>query len=115
MSEFRDIGADLMGCKSSLKCFKRRYRSVFGTDPSICGLIWERLEKRGWIAYAGKRQKKVHLMWSLMFLKGYGTVEVYATQMRVSERTFKKWCWFYLEGMASLDKEVVRLIFFVFY
>ena len=27
---------------------------------------------------------------------------------------FQKWCWFYLEGIASLDKEAVRLIYLLF-
>jgi hypothetical protein len=38
-----------------------------------------------------------------MFLKNYSTEPILAATIGVDEKTFRKWCWFDVEGIAQLD------------
>ena len=104
---FDDIASQLMGWNAELKSTERRFRSTFGVCGNMCNEIWFLLEKSGWTDYAGQNPKKIHLLWALLFMKGYSTTEVSAVTMRVDEKTFRQWSWFYIEGVANLDKFVV--------
>ena len=52
----------------------------------------------------GRRQ--CHLLWALMFLKCYNTVDYNASVVNVDRKTFRKWCWAIIHSLANLT--VVR-------
>lgn len=83
----------------------RRFRCFFGVTPLIAAEIWVRLN-------VPSHSFPKHLLFALLFLKRYDAEHVNASVCDVDEQTFRKWCWFYVEQMASL--KVVRFVV-VFY
>ena len=95
----------------------RRFKSHFGVAPDVVACTWELLIESKFV-----RQRlpglappnPVHLLWALMFLKRYDTMDVLAAALDIDEDTLRKWAFFYLEAGAELDREVVScLLFFV--
>ena len=54
-----------------------------------------------------------HLLWAMRFMKLYSTEEIHAAEVQKSEKTWRKWTWLYLEGIASVTDEVVSLNFYL--
>ena len=109
-AEFEALGLDMLRCKKrgSTKSRSRRFKAFFGAEPDVVCTIWSMLHQSRWLRYAGVRgPKPVHLLWALLFLRRYGTEEIMADVAGVCEKTFRKWAWFYAEGMAKLDLIVV--------
>ena len=105
--EFEALGFELLGCKNkgSSKSKSRRFKAFFGAEPEIVAALWRELHESKWLFFAGVRgPKPVHLLWGLMFLRRYGTEETMAVLCKCSEKTFRKWAWFYAKGIANLDK-----------
>jgi hypothetical protein len=108
--DFASLGRIIMGRDpgGSEVIFARRFVGWFGTLPTVCAIIWADLSISGWLEFAGTRGgKPEHLLWALMFLKCYGTEEVHAAQTCVDEGTFRKWAWFYIEGISRLSRKYV--------
>lgn len=108
--EFEALGLDMIGCKKrgSSKSRSRRFKAHFGAEPDVIVTIWNLLHKTRWLFFAGVRgPKPVHLLWALLLLRKYGTEETMAAIAGVSERTFRKWAWFYADGISRLDGIVV--------
>jgi hypothetical protein len=81
----------------------RRFKAWFGTDALHCLLLWNLLIKTKWTATLKSKPQPKHLLWALLFLRNYSIEEVHASQVGgVDEKTFRKWAWFYIEGIASL-------------
>ena len=47
-----------------------------------------------------------HLLWTLLFLKGYSTENIHAQMAGCSAKTFRKWVWFTIDKLSNI--EVVR-------
>lgn len=113
--DFEELGSSIMrrrGKKQregSGKCWKRRFIALFGMEPVHVAILWTMLVGSGWLEYSGSRgSNPEHLLWALLFLKCYSTEELHAAQVGVCEKTFREWTWFYLTGIAKLDKKIVR-------
>jgi hypothetical protein len=113
-SAFLELGLSMMGSSSSRSGTKRklrRFHSFFGVSPGTVSLIWEMLDRSGWSEKGSVRSPNpIHFLWSLRLLKSYNTEETHAAEAGVDEKTFRKWSWFYLEGIAKLCDYVVRSI-----
>ena len=48
-----------------------------------------------------------HLLWTLLFLKMYGTVDTMSRICKVDPVTYRKWTWLFLEKIAELHYTVV--------
>lgn len=96
--------------RASRKTRMRRFVSWFGAEPVFLAIVWRKLHESGWLEFAGRRPKPVHLLWTFMWLKGYNNEEVHASQAGVDEKTFREKVWFYVEGIARLDTTIVRLV-----
>jgi hypothetical protein len=111
-SAFLELGLSMMGSSSNRSGTKRklrRFHSFFGVSPGTVSLVWEMLCRSGWPEKGSVRAPKpIHLLWSLRLLKSYNTEESHAAEAGVDEKTFRKWSWFYLEGIAKLCNYVVR-------
>jgi hypothetical protein len=109
-STFEDIGLALIGSKrGSLKIRNRCYIAHFGMKPGLVAVIWRELVQSGWIKLLHVRPPKPeHLLWTLLFLNNYSVEEIHSSWVQCCETTFRKWAWFYAEGIASLDQKSVR-------
>ena len=107
------MNRDTMGGR---KVFDRRFRAFFGVKPMVVVLVWRLLKKQNWF-YKNKVKEpnKEHLLWALRFMKSYSTEEVHAAEVQKVEKTWRKWTWLYLEGIASVANEVVSLNFYLIF
>jgi hypothetical protein len=104
---FEEIGMVIMGRRRrSGKTFLRRFTAWFGIEPFLCAIVWQELQDSGWAGYASCAHPE-HLLWALLFLCCYQTEEVHASLVGADEKTFRKWAWFFAEGIAGLDAKFV--------
>ena len=108
--DFFEMGLRLMGrerSRASQKTLKRQFASWFGAEPVFVAISWLMLAQSGWLSHAGRSANPVHLLWAHLWLFVYSTEEVHAIQVGVDEKTFREKVWFYVEGLARLDKTLV--------
>jgi len=76
----------------------RRFRELFGATPAVCACLWRR---------AGDARPQgtcpEHLLWMLLFLKGYSTEAYNRTLLGADEKTIRKWVWAWVQAVADLD------------
>ena len=87
-------------CDSSL----RRFRSFFGVDPDVCTCLYSKTFR---FMEGKKGSIPQHLLWALMLMKVYATEGVLASFAGVTEKTFRKRAWEYIQAIATLKYEVV--------
>lgn len=101
MSEaaFLMAGHDIIGNKISTEdSNSRRFRTFFGTSPKTCSLLWKLLEDR-----RPDDASPHHMLFSLLFLKTYGTSQFHASLAHCDEKTFRKYQWHYIRMIADLE------------
>ena len=84
-----------------------RFRTTFGTSPTVCNVLWHKLCELG----PGPKicHCREHFLWALMWLKEYAA----ETEMRnqigggVGEKTIRKWVRFYVEAISGLAPFVI--------
>ena len=115
--EFYVLAKDVMGQRRrktvSSVVKERRFRSLFGVPPSVCVEIVYRLVELRIINKKGAHA--VHLLWTLFFMKRYNTYETNAASFNCDEKTYRKWVWVVIEGIAQLFPDIVSKdeIFFI--
>jgi hypothetical protein len=75
----------------------RRFRSLFGTSPNVCSIVWGKIQE---VCTEGTPQ---HLLWALMFLKSYNTEHGNKSITGVDEKTYRLWAWKLVERIADLS------------
>jgi len=85
-----------------------QFKSWYGIVPARCSTIWSKLIAIDWLRQTKRPQPK-HMLWALLFLRSYSS-EAHLCSMvgGVDAKTFRKWLWFYLGGIARLSSSVVR-------
>ena len=115
-SFFLELGTDLKGRKVSSEAVNlRRFKSWFGIEWRVISVVWYLLWKSGWMKSLKQCPNPVHLLWALLFLKEYKKEADHASDVRREEKTFRKWAWFYAEGISTLVSRVVSAWSFVYY
>jgi len=107
--DFELLGSKMMGFnKKGKKAIKHHFMAHFGLDPKMVSIVWQKLAASGWLRFAGVRgAKPEHFLWCLYWFKCYDTEELCAARVGCDEKTFRKWAWFYAEGIANLSSSVV--------
>ena len=87
-----------------------RIRSLFGAPFIVIADLWERIEPK--IDKAGAERK--HLLWSLVFLKVYGSSEEVhcAIVGWPCKQTFREWSWYFVEKIYGLQDVLDDVIVF---
>lgn len=109
--DFEDLGFEMMLPNKPNARLRNnrleRFRSWFGTPPHVVAIVWAGLALTGWLRSVSKPKPK-HMLWALLFLKTYSTEPTLASRVGgVDEKTFRKWTWLYLEGIAGLASKAV--------
>jgi hypothetical protein len=105
---FLRLGNEMMGRhhKAAANTESRRFHATFGTSPFICALLWAMLEPCKVMPICVHPK---HLLWALMFLKLYVSEHVNCAMAGgVDEKTYRKWTWLFINGIASLAESTVR-------
>ena len=84
----------------------RFFLTFFGTTPWVCSLLWAMLKP---FETMPRGVKPCHLLWALMFMKVYATETVHASIAGCDEKTFRKWSWIFVEGIAGLEASFVSV------
>ena len=90
--------------------YTRCFRSLFGCSPRILTAVFNTLLDQELISISDKVQ---HLMWALAFLKSYNAETYFAARYSVSEKTIRKWIWYFLDRLSKL--EVVSVTSYIYY
>ena len=85
-----------------------RFIGNFGTMPVIVAVLWRLLKP--WVRRQRGYCKPWHLLWTLMFMKTYGTEKHLASFVGADEKTWRKWVWYMLEGIHNLSPKVVSFM-----
>lgn len=105
---FKRIGAELMkrNTDGSERIFERRYRAFFGTNWRITEHLYAKCIDE--YPPLPANASGIHLLWSLMHLKQYGTEAAMSSAAGVDEKTFRKWSRIFRERLALLEDSTVR-------
>ena len=69
--------------------------------------MWNEIEQRG---IDGPGAKPKHLLWALLFLNVYFTMEIHCSIAGwPSAKTFAKWSWYFVKRIAELKEDVISL------
>jgi len=109
--DFFSLGWDLQlpgeSPKRNVEYRNRIFKSWYGTKPDNVRKLWNRLYDSGWIQNLPTSEPK-HLLWALYLMRVYGpNEETLAAQMRCDAKTFRKYSWYYIEGIS---KEAPKLV-----
>ena len=69
--------------------------------------LWNKIRLQGPIESGGKPK---HLLWALVHLKVYSTLEIHCALVAwPSAKTFAKWSWYFVKNISELKDEVISL------
>jgi hypothetical protein len=74
-------------------------KAIIGCTCAICAKIWFMMEADANIKHGGK---PIHLLWTLCFLKVYGSEFVTCSLVKTSRPTLEKWVWIMIESIHLL-------------
>jgi hypothetical protein len=81
--------------------------SLIGTSFEVCSELWNLINP---LVTISPDAKPKHLLWALLFLKNYCIEKINARLVGgVDAKTFRKWSWLFVEGVAKLKDSVVSL------
>eukprot|EP00536_Pseudo-nitzschia_multiseries_P019473 jgi/Psemu1/232526/e_gw1.5049.6.1 len=111
MEEIKEIAKEVLGWperrKWKSRYMDRRFRSCFGCPSSVVITIWNRILAHRPIKSGGGPK---HLLWVLIHLKVYSTVEIHCLIVGWPSATaFSKWAWYFVRRIAELKDEFISL------
>jgi hypothetical protein len=77
----------------------RRFRSAFGAGIVVVVKLWNLLVDQNLLP---AKPHVRHILWMLAFLKSYLPEEEYRRQYGVTEKTYRKWVWIYMEACSNI-------------
>ena len=80
------------------RTLSRRFKSLFGVSILVANQLWYLIGPK---LLSGA--KPGHLLFGLVFLKNYTTEHVQVTLLGVDEKTSRKWQWYVVTQLSSLD------------
>ena len=97
-----EIGSDLVtrGQKDVLD--DRSFVAFYNRTPNKVKDIWDLCSDN-----IKPRPKLIHLFWALMYMKLYLPLDVMVVLCSCSKPTFEKWCWMWMEAIASKHVEII--------
>jgi hypothetical protein len=105
---FLNLGVALMNSNPNLVAgtIKRRWATNFATSPLVCSIVWDMLKPEEW---GENRVELKYLLWTMHFMKTYKKESDICGQVRCDEKTLRKWVWLFMERIAELAEDVVRI------
>jgi len=91
-----------------------RIRAMFGAPLNVIADIWNRVWKK--LSNAERDSlindsvKYKYLLYALVFLKVYATTTAHCSMVDwPSEKTFRKWSWYFVKKISELKSDVIKL------
>jgi hypothetical protein len=70
------------------KPYGRWFSAMFGVYPNIAVMAWNEMIL---FSFLVENHRFLHLLWTLNFLKVYGSLDVMASRVGTSNTTYQKW------------------------
>jgi hypothetical protein len=87
--------------------------SCFRISPFTCAVTWYLLST---VALIDIKQRPIHLLWALYFLKNYTTEEVTRSFLgNPDHKTMREHIWYMIEKISSLGNIVVRTFLYLYH
>ena len=110
--DFILAGWDLQNRRQPIKSSatrKRAFRDFFSARASVVCLLWHLPDRHDLLP---DKSKIEHLLWTLYFFKAYTCQSLACTTVgssngAVDPKTFRKWVWRFVFGIADLKEVVV--------
>jgi len=84
------------------------FRESFGVGMVVFMALWDVLVLTELLPAKGGVD---HLLWTLMFMKGYAKTRTCCNQLGgIDTKTFKKWVWLFIFAIAELEATLVRKV-----
>ena len=90
------------------------FRAAFGVSSAVCSHTWEYLSSSIQKVNGQGKAKPTHLLWSLMFLKTYGTEIFLCCLLLTTEKTFRKWVWIMIAAISNLYDDIVSIFMLLY-
>jgi hypothetical protein len=96
------LGSEIASKKPGSKLNDRTFIAFYGRNSAEVAEIWDSCNER----VQPKAQPK-HLMWTLMYMKLYNSMDVMCILLDTSKPTFEKWVWSWIGAIATKHADVV--------
>ena len=77
------------------------FEALFGCSPTLLAYVWKKLCRKKLL---GANSLPIHLLWTMAFLKQYGTEAAMAAMFHTSRETYRQRIWDMLEAIWNLDE-----------
>jgi hypothetical protein len=106
-SAFLHLGATYMSIRRNRnqQYLDKKFIGHFGVNSARCAEIWQLLQQHNIMPMGGAPK---HLLFSLHYMKQYGTEVSMASFFSCDEKTLRKWAWIFIKAMAKLAPIVIR-------
>ena len=92
--------------KRSTKSEDRSFRELFGIALEPAVSTWNLMIKSEYLPKGGT---PYHFLWTLMFLKVYGSEEQMCILANIKDpKTFRKWVWKFIPAISSLESMILQ-------
>jgi len=113
--EFKSIGSVILNRYPTKSIDNdRRWITLFGVEAEVVSDVWTRLniDRENPSIPEDRTAQPKHLLWACLFLKTNSkdadlSGKVGGPDGAVSERTFRKWKWIFIEKISYLETDVV--------
>ena len=100
------VARDVLGRRNEAKDDNETFRGFFGAPIHVLSRLWNLIAPA--VDLPGAEPK--HMLWALVFVKVYSTEAVHRRIVGWPDaKTYRKWCWYMLEKIASTKAEVIQL------
>ena len=106
---FENMLRKLIGLERNLAeaTIRRRCRSHIGVSFEVCSDVWKRLTLERLLPLKAQPN---HLLWALLRLNMYESIDCLSTKLKVDPSTCRKWIWLMIRAIESLETSVVSSI-----
>ena len=103
---FENMLRKLIGLERNLAeaTIRRRCRSHIGVSFEVCSDVWKRLTLERLLPLKAQPN---HLLWALLRLNMYESIDCLSTKLKVDPSTCRKWIWLMIRAIESLETSVV--------
>jgi hypothetical protein len=82
-----------------------RFRSIFGTVPFICSMLWEMVDP---LVTIDPKTRPFHLLWALLLMFSYSTEVQNGSFVGTDDKTFRKWTHPWISKISDLSIDVIK-------
>ena len=102
--EFINIASGFIAFSNVSTCYikDKHFAGWFGVSSSVCKEIWCLLQRHSQQTLQETKVRRIHLLYTLLFLRQYAGERVVANMVKRTEKTVRKWIWLVIPMLSNL-------------